>query len=66
MQDEKTGTVEFRVVENDGKPDSMILLTGLKNIMQKQLPKMPKEYIGRLVYDRWVFCRFVRNWIHHD
>lgn len=30
----------------------MILLTGLKNIFQKQLPKMPKEYIARLVYDR--------------
>ncbi|KAJ1676896.1 histone acetyltransferase, partial [Spiromyces aspiralis] len=30
----------------------MFLLTGLKNIFQKQLPKMPKEYISRLVYDR--------------
>ena len=29
----------------------MILLTGLKNIFMKQLPKMPKEYITRLVYD---------------
>jgi hypothetical protein len=31
----------------------MILLTGLKNIFQKQLPKMPKEYIARLVYDKY-------------
>ncbi|KAH8921088.1 Bromodomain-containing protein [Atractiella rhizophila] len=30
----------------------MIILTGLKNIFQKQLPKMPKEYITRLVFDR--------------
>jgi histone acetyltransferase len=30
----------------------MIILTGLKNIFQKQLPKMPREYIARLVYDR--------------
>ncbi|RAL02168.1 bromodomain-containing protein [Aspergillus ibericus CBS 121593] len=30
----------------------MIVLTGLKNLFQKQLPKMPKDYIARLVYDR--------------
>ncbi|KAL9542591.1 hypothetical protein MBANPS3_008536 [Mucor bainieri] len=50
--EERTGIIEVRVVENDGARDSMILLTGLKNIFQKQLPKMPKEYIARLVYDR--------------
>lgn len=30
----------------------MIILTGLKCLFQKQLPKMPKDYIARLVYDR--------------
>jgi histone acetyltransferase len=50
--EERRGEIEFRVVQNDGAPESMILLTGLKNIFQKQLPKMPKEYIARLVYDR--------------
>lgn len=30
----------------------MIIMTGLKCIFQKQLPKMPKDYIARLVYDR--------------
>ena len=30
----------------------MILLTGLKNVFQKQLPNMPKEYITKVVYDR--------------
>ncbi len=30
----------------------MIILTGLKCLFQKQLPKMPKEHIARLVYDR--------------
>ncbi|KAG2178558.1 hypothetical protein INT44_001711, partial [Umbelopsis vinacea] len=50
--EERRGEIEFRVVKNDGAPESMILLTGLKNIFQKQLPKMPKEYIARLVYDR--------------
>ena len=38
-------------VENDGEPRSMIILTGLKTLFQKQLPKMPREYIARLVYD---------------
>ena len=31
---------------------SMKLLTDLKNIIAKQLPKMPKEYIVRLVFDK--------------
>ena len=30
----------------------MIWLTTIKNIFSKQLPKMPKEYIVRLVFDR--------------
>lgn len=50
--EERTGVIEFRVVNNDGKQDSTIILTGLKCIFQKQLPKMPKDYIARLVYDR--------------
>jgi len=52
VKEEQEGIIRFEVVKNDGKPDSMVLLTGLKNIFQKQLPKMPKEYIARLVYDR--------------
>ena len=50
--EERTGEIEFRVVNNDGKRESTIILTGLKCIFQKQLPKMPKDYIARLVYDR--------------
>ncbi|CAK7236521.1 histone acetyltransferase [Sporothrix curviconia] len=50
--EERTGEIEFRVVNNDGAKDSFIILTGLKCIFQKQLPKMPKDYIARLVYDR--------------
>ncbi|KAK5163781.1 histone acetyltransferase [Saxophila tyrrhenica] len=50
--EERTGDISFQVVNNDGKPHSMIILTGLKCIFQKQLPKMPKDYIARLVYDR--------------
>ncbi|KAF9216652.1 histone acetyltransferase [Podila verticillata] len=50
--EEREGLIEFRVISNDGSRESMILLTGMKNIFQKQLPKMPREYIARLVYDR--------------
>ncbi|KAF9728987.1 histone acetyltransferase [Paraphaeosphaeria minitans] len=50
--EEREGDIEFRVVNNDGKRESTIILTGLKCIFQKQLPKMPKDYIARLVYDR--------------
>lgn len=50
--EERNGEIEFRVVNNDGEKDSLIILTGLKCIFQKQLPKMPKDYIARLVYDR--------------
>ncbi|KAL7331648.1 histone acetyltransferase [Mucor circinelloides] len=52
MIEERQGDIRTQVVLNDGARQSMILLTGLKNIFQKQLPKMPKEYIARLVYDR--------------
>ena len=40
------------IVQNDGKEENMIRLIGLKNLFSKQLPKMPKEYIVRLVLDR--------------
>lgn len=50
--EEREGEIEFRVVNNDNERESLIILTGLKCIFQKQLPKMPKDYIARLVYDR--------------
>lgn len=50
--EERTGDIEFRVVNNDGTREAFMILTGLKCIFQKQLPKMPKDYIARLVYDR--------------
>ncbi|KAK3898890.1 histone acetyltransferase gcn5 [Staphylotrichum tortipilum] len=49
--EERNGEIEFRVVNNDGDRESTIILTGLKCLFQKQLPKMPKDYIARLVYD---------------
>ncbi|KAJ1554539.1 histone acetyltransferase [Nowakowskiella sp. JEL0078] len=52
LQEERDGVIKFEVVRNDGNKRNLILLTGLQNIIQKQLPNMPKEYIARLVYDR--------------
>ena len=50
--EEREGRIEFRVVHNNGSRESFLILSGLKSIFQKQLPKMPREYISRLVYDR--------------
>ncbi|PIA15144.1 histone acetyltransferase GCN5 [Coemansia reversa NRRL 1564] len=52
LAEQENGMVRFEVVYNDTEDESMQRLTELKNIFQKQLPKMPKEYIARLVYDR--------------
>ncbi|KAJ3397565.1 histone acetyltransferase [Lobulomyces angularis] len=52
LEEERDGTIEFQAISNDGTRQNLITLTGLKNIICKQLPAMPKEYISRLVYDR--------------
>ncbi|KAL7477601.1 hypothetical protein ACHAW6_003402 [Cyclotella cf. meneghiniana] len=44
--------IKRTIVINDGKRESLIRLIGLKSLFAKQLPKMPKEYIARLVFDR--------------
>ena len=44
--------IRYTIVRNDGKPESMIKLVGLKSLFAKQLPKMPRAYIARLVFDR--------------
>lgn len=40
------------MVTNDGHPQHSIWLIGAKNIFAQQLPKMPRDYIVRLVMDR--------------
>lgn len=51
-QEEDKGLLEFKVIRNDCSLENLKLLTDLKNIIAKQLPKMPKEYIVRLVFDK--------------
>lgn len=50
--EEDKGQIDFHVIKNDGNLRNLKLLTDLKNIIAKQLPKMPKEYIVRLVFDK--------------
>jgi histone acetyltransferase len=47
----RKGVIQIVPVENDRSPRSLVILTGLKTLFQKQLPNMPREYIARLVYD---------------
>ncbi|KAF7473785.1 Hypothetical predicted protein [Marmota monax] len=54
--EERRGVIEFHVIGNslNQKPNKKILmwLVGLQNVFSHQLPRMPKEYITRLVFDR--------------
>lgn len=49
---EESGVLNFRVAWNDGSPEMLMDLVNLKSIFAAQLPKMPREYIVRLVLDR--------------
>jgi histone acetyltransferase len=51
IQGEVDDHISFEIFTNDGKNSSSMALVTLKNIFSKQLPKMPKEYIVRLVFD---------------
>ena len=52
LAEEEGGRVKFLVVCNDNSERSLIWLVNLKEIFAKQLPKMPREYIVRLLFDR--------------
>jgi histone acetyltransferase len=45
-------SIKYTIVKNDGRPESLIKLVALKSLFSKQLPKMPRAYIARLVFDR--------------
>ncbi|KAF4799309.1 Histone acetyltransferase KAT2A [Turdus rufiventris] len=64
--EERRGVIEFHVVGNslNQKPNKKIMmwLVGLQNVFSHQLPRMPKEYITRLVFDPWVSLE--RGWKH--
>jgi histone acetyltransferase len=45
-------SLRFNIILNDGKDESFISLINLKEILARQLPKMPREYITRYVFDK--------------
>lgn len=45
-------SLRYTIVTNDNDPQNMVRLIGLKSLFAKQLPKMPRAYIARLVFDR--------------
>lgn len=53
--EEAKGIIQFHIVANSlTKPISkqcLLWLVGLQNVFSHQLPRMPKEYIARLVFD---------------
>lgn len=51
VQEERREIV-FKIIRNDMQREHLKMLVDLKNIFSRQLPKMPKEYIVKLVFDR--------------
>lgn len=53
--EEASGTIEFFLVGNSltqkVSKQTMLWLIGLQNVFSHQLPRMPMEYISRLVFD---------------
>ena len=59
--DERDGTLSYEFVTNDGSEASLSQLVHCKCLFARQLPKMPKEYIVRLVFDRRHFCLVMKK-----
>eukprot|EP01105_Mastigella_eilhardi_P011493 TRINITY_DN2649_c0_g1_i1.p1 TRINITY_DN2649_c0_g1~~TRINITY_DN2649_c0_g1_i1.p1 ORF type:complete len:417 (-),score=128.51 TRINITY_DN2649_c0_g1_i1:22-1272(-) len=49
--EEEQGVLSFDLIGNDGDRNNVERLVHLKNIFQKQLPNMPREYLVRIVFD---------------
>jgi histone acetyltransferase len=50
-EEEQSGVLNWITIANDGTDTNLKLLAQLKQIISIQLPKMPKSYIMRLVFD---------------
>lgn len=61
--EEQQGVISFHVVSNtlsrQPSRETLIWLIGLQNVFSHQLPRMPKEYITRLVFDPYVCIPYV-------
>jgi histone acetyltransferase len=53
--EEKRGAISFHIISNSltrtPSREELLWLIGLKNVFSHQLPRMPKAYITRLVFD---------------
>lgn len=53
--EERKGVIWFEILHNSLKTtpssDHLLWMLGLKSVFSYQLPRMPKEYITRLVFD---------------
>ena len=58
---EISGDITYEFVTNDGTDASLIKLVHCKCLFGRQLPKMPKEYIVRLVFDRRHFTLVMKK-----
>lgn len=54
-QEEKKGTIRFQLIHNSLKhkpsDDHLLWMLELKQIFSRQLPRMPVDYITRIVFD---------------
>lgn len=51
-KEELDGYLSYRMIQNDKVDQSLVDLLECKNLFGRQLPKMPKDYITKLVFDR--------------
>lgn len=63
-QEEAAGTIEFFLIGNSltkkVSKQTMMWLISMQNVILRQLPKMPMQYISRLVFDWWVYYDIVQ------
>ena len=60
-KEEANRTIAYQFITNDGCDESLIQLVHCKCLFGRQLPKMPKEYISRLVFDRRHFTLVMKK-----
>lgn len=54
-EEERKGIIQFQILhnslQNKPPPQNQLWMLGLKTVFSHQLPRMPREYITRLVFD---------------
>ena len=46
-----TSKFQFKLIRNDENPTTLKKLADYKNLVSKQLPRMPRTYITKIVFD---------------